>query len=113
MEAQRAKRSMRPEDIPHGTASGYRFWGCRCEPCVVAQKSKVQALAKRRNDATREVAHHHNHLWTGAELEVAARADLTAKQVAVMLGRTVSAVHTKRRLMENDPKTIRFAGVQR
>jgi len=49
--------------------------------------------------------------WTSAELEVAARRDLTAIQIARMLGRSRYAVDRKRQLMKHDPKTARLAGL--
>jgi hypothetical protein len=41
----------------------------------------------------------HGQVWTGPELEHASRADLTARQVAVDLGRSVFAVRRMRHLM--------------
>ena len=39
------------------------------------------------------------YLWTGPELEAASNYELTALQVAVMTGRTLYAVRTKRQRM--------------
>lgn len=51
--------------------------------------------------------------WTGPELELAARADLTALQVANAIGRTVNAVRGARRQLRIDPRKINLAGVPR
>lgn len=51
--------------------------------------------------------------WTGPELELAARADLTALQVANAIGRTVNAVRGARRQLRIDPRKINLAGIHR
>ena len=80
---------------------------CPCESCRVA-KSK---WAKARNDSSLESAHHHFYRWTGPELEIIARHDLTARQCAEMLGRTFAAVQNQRsRLNHADPKRVILLG---
>lgn len=60
---------------------------------------------------TRPGAHRFGNEWTGPELEMAARDDLTAVQIAKMIGRTVSAVYTKRAAIHKaDPRTIAKLG---
>ena len=49
--------------------------------------------------------------WAGPELELAARADLTALQVANMTGRSAAAVRTARRNLRIDPRKQNLAGV--
>lgn len=49
--------------------------------------------------------------WTGPELELASRPDLTAKAVALMLGRSLYAVTNMRRRLKDDPRLIRLAGL--
>lgn len=83
-----------------------------CGPCDV--RWKVQRFAedealrlrarrtqrgwsKAQNDETRDRAGRHGAQWTGAEYELLSRTDLTAPQIAQMLGRTVWAVRHKRR----------------
>ena len=55
-----------------------------------ANPEKYRASNRRReklvNDVSRESASHHGEPWTGPQLELAARDDLTAVQVAPMLG---------------------------
>lgn len=55
-------------------------------------------------------ADHKGQQWTGPELEIAARSDLTALQVAQMLGRTFFAVKTVRGRLRHDPRLSRMAG---
>ena len=74
-------------------------------------RARTWAHARRTNAATLDAASRNGHHWTGPELEVAARTDLTARQVATMLGRTMFAVRTQRQKLRNDPKTIRLAGL--
>ncbi|MEV5819373.1 hypothetical protein AB0L22_09370 [Micromonospora haikouensis] len=74
----------------------------------------VNAWTKRQNDTMRADARRHGSEWTGPELEVVARTDLTAVQVASMLGRTPAAVRAQRHLLKKvDPKTTALAGVSR
>lgn len=51
---------------------------------------------QQQNEATRETASRHRQPWTGTDLETASRGDLTVEQMAVMTGRTHSAVHAVR-----------------
>jgi hypothetical protein len=60
---------------------------------------------------TLEQARRRGYRWTGPELELAARRDLTTKQVALMLGRTSGAVYRMRSLLRDDPETIALAGI--
>ena len=80
-----------------------------------ANPEKYRASNRRReklvNDVSRESASHHGEPWTGPQLELAARDDLTAVQVAPMLGRTVAAVRMMRAKLREDPKIIMLAGL--
>lgn len=49
--------------------------------------------------------------WTGPELEIAARKDLTATQVARMIGRSPNAVQKIRTKLRRDPRKVLLAGV--
>jgi hypothetical protein len=117
--------------IAHGL-DGYVNWNCRCEVCRRAHTSAVEPAAKRwrkRNrqaigerdsrrfataqEQTRETASRHYCQWTGPELELAAREDLSAREVAVMIGRTLAAVQYMRRRLKDDPKTVNLAGIAR
>lgn len=59
---------------------------------------------KRSNDLSRDVARNHAKQWTGPQLEIAARLDLTDADVAAMTGRTVRAVETIRGRLKDDPR---------
>ena len=51
--------------------------------------------------------------WTGPELEIVAREDLTARAAPLMLGRTAAAVQMQRHLLRVDPRKINLAGIAR
>lgn len=63
------------------------------------------------NAQSRSRAHRHGYEWTGPELEVAGRTDLTAKQAATILGRTIAAVNTARAKLKDHPREINLAGL--
>ncbi len=50
--------------------------------------------------------------WTGPELELVARTDLTVDQVAQMTGRTHYGVEMQRRKLRDDPRKLSLAGVR-
>lgn len=65
----------------------------------------------RRNAASRETATNNGKEWTGPELELVARQDLTEAAAAQILGRTRQAVAYQRRLLRaNDPVRTDLAG---
>ncbi len=72
---------------------------------------RVDRNKKRLNDRTRDGAHKHYAEWTGPELELAARSDLSASQVAGMIGRSMYAVKHKRRQLLVDPRAEALAGI--
>lgn len=103
----------------HGYA-GFTHRGCRCEVCCSAKAVERMAPSRqpgrrrrnaKRNGQTLEQAVRWGREWTGPELELAARTDLTVRQIARMIGRSYYAVSTKRRLLRLDPKTIAVAGI--
>jgi hypothetical protein len=55
-------------------------------------------------------AANHGKEWTGPELEVLARDDLTAQQKALLLKRTNAAVKNMLRKLRVDPRKQRLAG---
>lgn len=97
----------------HGLPSTRTNFGCTCEPCVEANRALVRRQHHRRQAETRDKATRHGAQWTGPELEIAARKDLTATQAALLLGRTAAAVRQQRRFMKSDPRKSRMAGVER
>jgi hypothetical protein len=69
------------------------------------QKERQALLLRNRkkvNDKLRETAERHGQEWTGVELEIASRPDLTARQVAEVLHRTLNAVRTMRQRLNSD-----------
>jgi hypothetical protein len=114
----------------HGLG-GYTNYGCRCEVCAkaysawradnpdkqyhVTHPEKAAEAAHRKvaewQRQTLEGATRYGLQWTGPELEVAARPDLTAKQAALLIGRTYESVKNMRKKLERDPRTINVAGI--
>ena len=93
----------------HGV-DGYKRFGCRCSICVEAtRKGEREATARRRSlpDAPRR-----GYQWTGPELEIlATRDDLSPREKAQLLGRTVRATEKMLHLVRHDPKWMKVAGV--
>jgi hypothetical protein len=98
--------------------------------CSKADRALKREIAKRERDANPELvrararrkyqrsharqlerATRYRYPWTGPELELAARPDLSHAQVAEMIGRTGAAVKHMRRKLQYDPKIINLAGV--
>lgn len=77
----------------------------------VEYRPKKRADKARAQQSTVDTATHRGGQWTGAELEVAARTDLSAREVAAMLGRTYHGVMAARHRIRHDPKTRDVAGV--
>jgi hypothetical protein len=118
--------------VKHGIRYTYRTRGCRCDQCRKwkrerdrrsrarnpekasetsrrwrdAHPKEQQAIVRRNrkkvNDKLRETAERHGREWTGVELEIASRPDLTARQVAEVLRRTLSAVANMRQRLASD-----------
>lgn len=99
--------SGRPRSRADHGVYGYRRRGCRCARCVSANGRSTKV----KNDASRDMAFNHGKEWTGPEMETAARPDLSAAEVAALLGRSVYAVRTMRSLIENgDPRKVALLG---
>lgn len=69
------------------------------------------ARIKAVQESTLDGAARRGFQWTGPELEVAAREDLTSREVASMLGRTLYGVTQIRRKLGRDPRKARLAGL--
>lgn len=95
----------------HGLRSTY-LEGCRCDDCTSAARPKRRRQHHDRQRQTADAPGRGKH-WTGAELEIAARADLTTLEVARMLGRTFSGVKGMRAKLLRDPRKHDSAGVDR
>jgi hypothetical protein len=63
------------------------------------------ARVKRQNEELRECAARHGQQWTGTDLEMAARKDLTVAEIAAVLGRSLRSVSTMRQcLADGNPR---------
>lgn len=93
----------------HGTA-GYKL-GCRCEQCSSPGIDALRREYRERQDVSVAGAARRGFQWTGPELEIAARRDLSTIEVARALGRTYAAVRSARWKIDNDPRFSRLAGV--
>ncbi|MCR1785289.1 hypothetical protein KVF89_22305 [Nocardioides carbamazepini] len=71
-----------------------------CVACMDAALTERTAAAQERTAGT---ARRHAQRWTGAEVEIARRDDLTVEQAAAMLGRTYHAVVKVRYRASRDP----------
>lgn len=43
-----------PTLIPHGTASGYEYWGCRCVPCIAGNTRRGVERNRHRRQARKD-----------------------------------------------------------
>lgn len=94
----------------HGFPATYRN-GCRCDDCTAVATTQTTARHKRTNDLSRRAATKSGQQWTGPEMEIVMRDDLTAAQAAEMLGRSIRAVENRRHLCRTDPKWIAAVGI--
>lgn len=90
--------------IPHGH-SGYTVFACRCPTCMTAYANYCAARNVGAFSAPR-----YRYQWTGPELEIASRRELTAVQVAAMIGRSPAAVGMIRHRLKIDPRIDALAG---
>lgn len=133
-----ANLEARKARLPHGFTR-YKKRGCRCAVCCHAYTTHTRAYKLRRRDEmtpderkseylkdkdraqrwsvssyerSLSKAHRHGHEWTGPELELLARPDLSTRQLAEMLGRTTYAVEYQRtKLRKGEPRSVTLAGV--
>lgn len=126
--AQRDKRQAAGAEPPEHGVSGYKNYRCRCDTCVAANSERLRAYRTdpaqadrlRTNGRTYRATVQRTSLatavryglqWTGPELEIADRDDLTTAQKAAMLGRSAAAVQEKRkRIRRGDPMPAWLAG---
>lgn len=101
--------SEEPIDVPSHGPSGYNR-GCRCDVCRGASRErrlkygrseKADWLAKQcrieAQEESQRTANHHRRDWSYDELQTALDYDLSAREAAVLLGRTYYAVQSVRR----------------
>jgi hypothetical protein len=103
----RTKR--KPVVRSHGEGRTYQH-GCRCEACMAARAAEKLKQQYQYQDASSDKATRHRAEWTGPELEIAARTDLSNREVAAMLGRTFFAVNAKRKQLRSEPRDQWLAG---
>lgn len=103
------KRCASRRGHPHGTEGRYRD-GCRCEPCRAVARHRRRGRKMRANSLSQETAVKSGQQWTGPELEMVLRTDMTVGEIAVALGRSRSAVTVARSKARNDPKYSNLVG---
>lgn len=75
------------------------------------ERARTRNQIQRANAIARERATRHGYEWTGLDLEIADRRELTSREVAAMLGRTVFAIENMRKKIDRtDPKTMELLG---
>lgn len=84
------KQKEMPKEL-HGTHNGYQNWGCHCEPCKAAGALQHQLATKLDVPSARKWAQ-----WTQEEDRIVVDYSMTARELALKLGRTVSAVNMRR-----------------
>ncbi|HEY9416351.1 MAG TPA: hypothetical protein VIQ30_16455 [Pseudonocardia sp.] len=97
-------RTEKDRPVQHGTPNAYDYHGCRCADCIEAHNTKVDQMREANNAATRDVATKHREEWTSADLKIATQPDLTAREAALKLGRTMHAVKNIRKKCRTDEK---------
>lgn len=86
------KLAMGLVDVPHGTKSGYFNWGCRCGVCgPVGREANRKAL-----ETPVETQWNKGQRWVPDEQKKTHTYDTTARELAMTIGRTTSAVHSQR-----------------
>lgn len=95
--------------VEHGL-SGYSNYDCRCKVCDAAGKESNQRIVKKLQDATVDTAVNWGKEWTGPELEVLTRTDMTISEMAKALGRTYKGVAGMKRKMNDHPREQWLAG---
>lgn len=87
-----------------------------CSRAAMSPEQRARANERGRDSdshiqaASTPGASRHGYQWTGPELEIALRADLSLRDAAAMLGRTYYAVQAARHKARTDPKWIQVAG---
>lgn len=84
---------------------------CPCESCRQMHKAVSLARYREMQRETVPAASRNGYEWTGPELEIVARGDLTVREAALLLGRTYAAVASVRERLRTDPRKARLAGL--
>lgn len=96
--------------VPEHGVTGALNYGCKCDVCRQAANKGVREWQRQANDKSLDRASRHNSQWSGPELELAAREDLSASEVAERIGRTMWAVQTMRQRLRKEPSQQWLAG---
>lgn len=109
------------QEFRRGTSGApitYRCKACRRtletsakDPDPIARRSNQKRLVETHQAETLPRATRYGYQWTGPELEIALREDLTAIEAAKMLGRTFHAVRAARHKARREPKWRDVVGV--
>lgn len=75
-----------------------------------ARDARDAELSLRNYRETLRTAERNGQQWTGPELEIATRSDISVKDAAEMLGRTFYAVQRMRVLCKADPRKTALLG---
>lgn len=87
----------------HGVLSGIMVAsGCDCDLCSEAREI-MNARIRESNAETAKTARNKGREWTGPELEIVVRTDLTSKQKATMIGRTTASVNIAIAKLRHEP----------
>lgn len=95
----------------HGTVKRYNK-GCRCDLCCERKAVLTEHQRQRRARETVDGARNSGKQWTGADLEIALREDLSVTELALLLGRTYASVDMARVKSRNDPKWVQAVGLR-
>ncbi|WGH93890.1 hypothetical protein QDX21_03565 [Auritidibacter ignavus] len=114
LKKQGVHRARQRKTAPHGAPARW-MEGCTCQKCVEGKRAYKRAEYERygnrqdpavsaeriamRQARTVQSARKTGKQWTGAEVEMVARRDLTIEQIATALGRTYAAVSNVRQAL--------------
>lgn len=95
-----SKKKRLTKEVPssiHGTYSGYLNWDCRCAPCKEAKQKydASESAESLKND------HRTHKMWSAEEDAVVMDYSMTANQIALQLGRTLSSVRNRRKTVQS------------
>ena len=85
---------------------------------LIKQDERLRVAANKRSTRSRQRANtampqpRGGYQWTGPEMEIIERDDLTARQAGLMIGRSIFAVQRRREAIRNEPKLQRVLGAQ-
>lgn len=96
------------ELLPGSRFNSSRRMGFTCEECDRVRSSQSQRQSQA---VSLQSARRRGFVWTGPDMELVMRDDLTLAELASMLGRTYASVAAMRTKVRHDPKCAKVAGV--